>query len=187
MDAPADYDIKDYAQLTNNWSKDPTAYLDRYYSLYYKTVDTEADPLANSVYVRQSPNKVCVLGIVSPSTDIVKVVLNKNLVGEKVKKNTILCEFKDAQDNVVGHVKAEMEGKLLELNSRLEKEGTSLLANGHHMDTGFIAIILPRVDDTKVQLKGYQTEQEYKATQTARIVNESSRPNLETKSSCVIS
>lgn len=183
MDAPADYDIKDYAELTNNWNKDPTAYLNRYYSLYYKTVDNEADTLANSIYVRQSPNKVCVLGIVSPSTDIVKVVMNKKLIGDKVKKNSILCEFKDAQDNVVGHVKAEMEGKLLELNSRFEKEGTSLLANGHHMDTGFIAIILPRVDDTKVQLKGYQTEQEYRT-----VKENNNSPNLETKSSlCNIS
>lgn len=192
MDDQPDYDITQYSELTANWHKDPTAYLDRYYSLYYKTVDKEQDPLATNVYVRQSPNKICVLGITNPSTDIAKVSLNKSLVGEKVKHGTILCELLSVEGAVIGHVKAEMEGKLLELNTRLEKEGCGLLLNGHHMDTGFIAIIMPKIDDTKAQLAGYQTEEEYKKSllslQAKEEEQNNKRPNLERQSSsCIVS
>ncbi|GAA5811348.1 hypothetical protein MFLAVUS_004781 [Mucor flavus] len=178
MDEPADYDIKDYSELTNDWNRDPTAYLNRYYSLYYKSVNKESDPLASDVYVRQSPNKICVLGISNPSTDIEKIVMNTSLIGEKVKKNTTLCTFENKQGEVIGHVKAEMEGKLLELNDRFKKEGRSLLFNGHHMDTGFIAIILPKTDETKIQLKGYQTAEEYKISLLA---SNNNSPILERK------
>ncbi|KAI9361036.1 hypothetical protein BD770DRAFT_384007 [Pilaira anomala] len=187
MDEPADYDINDYSELTKDWNRDPTAYLSRYYELYYKSVNKDFDPLANDLYVRQSPNKICVLGISNPSTDIEKIVMNQQLVGNKVTRNTVLCTFENAQGQVVGHVKAEMEGKLLELNNRFEKEGKSLLFQGHHMDTGFIAIILPKTDDTKVQLKGYQTEQEYKHSLLA---SNNNSPILERKASnnmCTIS
>ncbi|CAO3640461.1 unnamed protein product [Mucor hiemalis] len=184
MDDQADYDITQYSELTANWHKDPTAFLDCYYSLYYKTVNKEQDPLATNVYVRQSPNKICVLGITNPSTDIESVVFERSLVGEKVKKGTVLCELLNTEGFVIGHVKAEMEGKLLELNTRLEKEGCTLLLNGHHMDTGYIAIIMPKVDNTKVQLAGYQTEEEYK---NSLLAENNKTPNLEGKSSCVIS
>jgi glycine cleavage system H lipoate-binding protein len=189
MDDSADYEIKDYFELTNNWHGDPTAYLNRYYSLFYKINNNkEQDSFTSDIYVRQSPNKICVLGIVNPSTDIHSVVMNKKLVGEKVKRDTILCELRDAQDNVIGQVKAQMEGKLLELNSRFEKEGNSLLLNGHHMDTGFIAVIMPKTDETKIQLKGYQTEEEYKIS-LQNTINNNNNPNLETKpkSMCNIS
>jgi glycine cleavage system H lipoate-binding protein len=189
MDDQADYNINDYAEITKSWNRDPTAYLNRYYSLYYKTLNKEEDPLAIDIYVRQPPNKICVLGIANPSSDIVSIVMNKRLVGEKVKKHTVLCELKDAQDNVIGQVKAYMEGKLLELNSRFEKEGNSLLLNGHHMDTGFIAIIMPKSDETKIQLKEYQTEEEYKnRLQSSLQEYNNNNPNLEKKSSmCNIS
>jgi glycine cleavage system H lipoate-binding protein len=148
MDDRADYDISQYASLTNPWHQDPTAYLDRYYTLYHKPSTTEQYA---SVYVRQSPNKICVLGISQPPANAHSVRMHTSLVNNKVKTDTILCDLLDEAGQVVQQVRAEMEGKLLELNSQCN----TLLFNGHHMDTGFIAIIMPKVEDTKVQLKEF--------------------------------
>ena len=173
MDDPADYNVSEYADLTKTWHQDPTAYLDRYYTLFYKITNKELDPLNTDVYVRQSPNKICVLGIAKASSDIKQVKLRNDLVGQKVRYDTILCELLDQDHNVIGHVKAEMEGKLLELNRHLEKD-IGLLSDGHHMDTGFIGIIMPKTEDTKFQLKGYLTEAEYK--------QQNNRTNMESTS-----
>lgn len=88
--------------------------------------------------------------------------MHTQLVSDKVKKDTILCDLLDASDQVIGHVRAEMEGKLLELNSRFATESLDTLLGGkHHMDIGFIAIILPKIEDTAVQLKEFTPEEEY--------------------------
>lgn len=55
-----------------------------------------------------------------------------------------------------------MDGKLLELNSRFATESLDTLLGGkHHMDIGFIAIILPKIEDTAVQLKEFTPEEAY--------------------------
>lgn len=197
MDDHLDYDTNDYAEETKNWNRDPTAYLSRYYSLFYKTVTKEQDPLNVDVYVRQSPNLICVVGIANPSADIVKVVMNTDKVGKKVKKFSILCSLLDAQGVTIGHVRANMEGKLLELNDRFLEEGNSLLLNGYHMDTGFIGIIMPKSEDNAVQLRDFMTEEEYKNNlqsslqgnlQASLQEHNNNDPNLENKSSrCIIS
>jgi glycine cleavage system H lipoate-binding protein len=149
MDDRADYDIAQYATLTDSWHQDPTAYLDRYYTLYHKA-STAPEQFA-SVYVRQSPNKICVLGISQPPSNVRSVRMHTSLVNNKVKTGTVLCDLLDEAGQVVQQVRAEMEGKLLELNNQCNE----LLLNGHHMDTGFIAIIMPKVEDTKVQLNEF--------------------------------
>ncbi|CAO3626880.1 unnamed protein product [Mucor fragilis] len=156
MDAPADYDIKNYEKLTSNWNKDPTAFLSLYYSLFYKQSQD------CTVYVRQTPSKVCVLGMSTYPSNVARIKMHTQLVSEKVKKDTVLCDLLDASDQVIGHVRAEMDGKLLELNSRFATESLDTLLGGkHHMDIGFIAIILPKIEDTAVQLKEFTPEEAY--------------------------
>jgi glycine cleavage system H lipoate-binding protein len=151
------YDASKFYNLTKDWNNDPTAFLSLYYSLHFKVIDKSEDPLSSNVYVRQSPNKICVLGIVEPPKEYTTIVLSKSLIGEKVKADTVLVEFKNGE-TVVGHVKAQMDGKLLELNDRLEEED---LLHSNAMDTGFIAVIMPRSEETSVQLEGYVTKEEY--------------------------
>ncbi|KAI8986576.1 hypothetical protein BDB01DRAFT_834546 [Pilobolus umbonatus] len=162
-----DYDSAEYVQLTKTWNTDPTAYLSRYYTLHYKRVDKARDPLRCHVYVRQSPNKICVLGI--HEQDIINRVhsihMNRDLIGQNVKLHTILCTLKDKEDKEIGVMCAEMDGKLLELNTRLDSPEGPLLLQSHFMDTAHIAIILPKSDDTSVQLKYYLTEEEYKESE----------------------
>ncbi|KAF1797549.1 hypothetical protein V8B55DRAFT_1515228 [Mucor lusitanicus] len=159
MDAPADYDTKNYEKLTSNWNNDPTAFLSLYYSLFYKQSQD------CTVYVRQAPSKVCVLGMSTYPPNLARIKMHTQLVSEKVKKDTILCDLLDASDQVIGHVRAEMDGKLLELNSRFATESLDTLLGGkHHMDIGFIAIILPKIEDTAVQLKEFTPEEEYNNT-----------------------
>ncbi|CEP09991.1 hypothetical protein [Parasitella parasitica] len=156
MDGEADYDIIKYEKLTSSWNKDPTAFLSLYYSLFYK----KSQDLV--IYVRQAPSKVCVLGMSTFPSQLARINMHTELVSQKVKKDTILCDLLDASDQIIGHVKAEMEGKLLELNSRFATESLDVLLGGNHfMDIGFIAIILPKVEDTAVQLRDFQTEDEY--------------------------
>ncbi|KAI9483420.1 MAG: hypothetical protein EXX96DRAFT_141650 [Benjaminiella poitrasii] len=162
MKEQADYNVNDYIPLTNTWQEDPTAYLNRYYTLFYKVSN---DPARSSVYVRQTPSKVCVLGINDDSliASIKKVRMYTNLVGNKVKADTILCDLLDQDDQIVSQVRAEMEGKLLELNKRFTNESCeSLLGKGHHIDIGFIAIILPKTENTEIQLRDFQTAEEFK-------------------------
>ncbi|KAI8644781.1 hypothetical protein BD408DRAFT_412877 [Parasitella parasitica] len=156
MNGEADYDTKKYEKLTSNWNNDPTAFLSLYYSLFYK----KSQDLV--MYVRQAPSKVCVLGMSTFPAQLARVNMHSELVSQKVKKDTILCDLLDVSDQIIGHVKAEMDGKLLELNSRFATESLDALLGGKHcMDIGFIAIILPKVEDTAVQLKDFQTEEEY--------------------------
>ncbi|KAI8362780.1 hypothetical protein BD560DRAFT_404075 [Blakeslea trispora] len=147
-DQIADYDSKHYLETTATWQQDPTAYLSRYYELYSKQADPE-DNLATSVYIRQSPNKICVLGMSEPPADIDQVHLYTELVGEKVKKNTVLCDLK-REGQLVGQVRAEIEGKLLELNLKYQTEDIASLIRDH-MDIGFIGIIMPKIEELSVQ------------------------------------
>ncbi|KAI8068127.1 uncharacterized protein B0P05DRAFT_551874 [Gilbertella persicaria] len=147
---PADYDSKQYEAIIASWQQDSTAYLNRYYDLYYKQSN---DTLATSVYVRQSPNKICVLGITQPPA-FDSIHLRVELIGEKVKTDTVLCEL-SKEGQIVGQVRAEMEGKLLELNQRYNTEDPQSLMRDH-MDIGFIAIIMPKTEDSAVQLKEFE-------------------------------
>ncbi|OBZ88947.1 hypothetical protein A0J61_03001 [Choanephora cucurbitarum] len=150
-DQIADYDSKHYLETTATWQQDPTAYLSRYYELYTKQVNHD---LSTNVYVRQSPNKICVLGMTDPPAGIDQVSLYTDLVGQKVKKDTILCDLMQ-EGKVMGHVRAEMEGKLLELNAKYQTDDISSLIRDH-MDIGFIAIIMPKIEDSSVQLKEFE-------------------------------
>ncbi|KAI8967775.1 hypothetical protein BDF20DRAFT_917378 [Mycotypha africana] len=164
-DDSADYNVADYKDLTENWHCDPTAYLHRYYSLYFKKANASSD--AVNVYVRQAPSKVCVLGMSEPPEGIRALKLHTELIGEKVKPDTILCDLMDKDGKLIGHVRAEMEGKLLELNTRLtlteeqqeeDMIDSLLYKEKHHMVIGFIGIILPRFEDTAKQLREFVEE-----------------------------
>lgn len=159
MEEAADYKVADYLELTAPWNKNPTSYLTRYYTLFYKKVTQ--NPQAVDVYVRQTPSKVCVLGVASPPEGVKKVKLNTDLVGNKVKHDSVLAELLDDQDQIVAIVRAEMEGKLLELNTRLLDELDTLFKDGQHLHTGFIGIILPKVENTAIQLKEFMSDEEY--------------------------
>ncbi|KAL0081776.1 hypothetical protein J3Q64DRAFT_1756191 [Phycomyces blakesleeanus] len=171
----ADYDISKYTDRVSLWSNDPNAHLSGYFTLYYhvesELTPTKPDTILGDIYVRQAPNKICVLGlspshpfIVSSSSlnkdDLKKecnVVLATELVGTKVTYDTTIAQIIVGQITYL--IKARMQGQLLELNPRL-KDTPELLWE-HTMDTGYIAVIMSRVDDTKQQLKGYLTEEEY--------------------------
>ncbi|KAG1049774.1 hypothetical protein G6F43_007921 [Rhizopus delemar] len=147
-----DYDIKPFLESTADWNKDPNAYLKRYYSLYHKRgQEGEID-----VYVRQAPNKICVLGLLEPSRDYKSIKFNTELIGEKIKRDTVLCELLDGEGQTVASVKAHMEGKLLELHTELV-DNLDLLFN-RSLDHGFIAVIMPKHEDSTIQLAAYDIQ-----------------------------
>lgn len=159
IEEAADYSVSDYLELTSPWNQNPMAFLRRYYTLFYKKASQ--DPQSVDIYVRQTPSKVCVVGVVSPPEGITKVRLNTDLIGNKVKNDSVLAELLDSEDQVKVIVRAEMEGKLLELNTRLVDELDILFKNGQHLQCGFIGVILPKVEDTSIQLKEFLSEEEY--------------------------
>ncbi|KAI9262003.1 hypothetical protein BY458DRAFT_515540 [Sporodiniella umbellata] len=143
--AHKDYDIKPYLESTAQWNNDDKAYLKRYFTLYYK----------DDVYVRQSPNKICVLGLRQPVATIKTISFKKELIGEKVKKDTVLCEYVNDHD-ITFQIKANMDGKLLELHQELENDIELLITRP--LDLGFIAVIMPKHEDSSVQLAGYEVQ-----------------------------
>ncbi|KAL0075402.1 hypothetical protein F4703DRAFT_1744202 [Phycomyces blakesleeanus] len=157
----ADYDISKYTDRVSLWSNDPNAHLSGYFTLYYhvesELTPTKPDTILGDIYVRQAPNKICVLGLSPSHPFICNVVLATELVGTKVTYDTTIAQIIVGQITYL--IKARMQGQLLELNPRL-KDTPELLWE-HTMDTGYIAVIMSRVDDTKQQLKGYLTEEEY--------------------------
>lgn len=147
MEAAADYKVSDYLELTKPWHDNPLTFLSRYYTLHYKKASL---PQTADIYVRQTPSKVIVLGVTCPN--IVNVIFNTDLIGKKVKPDSVLAELVDDQDQIFT-VRAEMEGKLLELNSKLVDEPSLL---GHY--SGFIGLILPKIEDSSVLLKDFTSE-----------------------------
>ncbi|KAI9009965.1 hypothetical protein CLU79DRAFT_774139 [Phycomyces nitens] len=166
----ADYDISKYTDRVASWTNNPNAHLSGYFTLYYnvesKSTPTEPGTVLGDIYVRQAPNKICVLGLApshplfsQPNLDQCRVELATELVGTKVVPDTTIAQIILGETKYL--VKARMQGQLLELNPRLRD--TPELLWEHTMDTGFVAVIMSRVDDTKQQLKGYLTEEEYAA------------------------
>lgn len=142
--AHKDYDVTPYLEITAEWNKDDKAYLKRYYTLYYK----------DDIYVRQSPNKICVLGLRQPS-DIKEIKFKTELVGEKVKPTTVICELMTNENEIIP-VCANMEGKLLELHTELAENINLLITRS--LDLGFIAVIMPKYEETSIQLAGYEIQ-----------------------------
>lgn len=142
------YDAQPFMELTAEWNKDPNAYLKRYYTLYYKKED--------NLYVRQAPNKICVLGLLEASADSIKSIkFNTDLIGQNIKKNTVLCELTGSDDQTRS-VQAFMDGKLLEFNTALT-DNLDLLFN-RSLDYGFLAVIMPKHENSSIQLQEYQTD-----------------------------
>ncbi|KAG0165316.1 hypothetical protein DFQ28_004721 [Apophysomyces sp. BC1034] len=142
-----DYDLTTARQTIAEWNNESTAYLSRYYTLYHH--------LTLSVYVRQAPNKICVLGLrqdhpflTAHSTEN-EVRLNQRLdCGSKVTPDTVICEL--IVGDHVQEIKACMHGKLLEVNQRIPE-----LIGTRFMDIGFIAVIMPRWEDSEKQLNEF--------------------------------
>ncbi|CAO3688787.1 unnamed protein product [Rhizopus microsporus] len=134
------YDAQPFMELTAEWNKDPNAYLKRYYTLYYKKED--------NLYVRQAPNKICVLGLLEASADSIKSIkFNTDLIGQNIKKDTVLCELTGSDDKTRS-VQAFMDA----LTDNLD-----LLFN-RSLDYGFLAVIMPKHENSSIQLQEYQTD-----------------------------
>ena len=147
-----DYDIQQHLDLVKPWANDPTAFLSRYYTLHYHR-DND-----NKIYVRQAPNKVCILGI----TDQHPAKANNNgqsiqiaakvESSSNVKPNTVLCEIAIG-DSQRYEIKAHMYGKLLEINPRLLEKPELVL--DLPMTEGYLALIKAQHEDTSRQLEEF--------------------------------
>lgn len=155
-----DYDIQQHLDLVSSWSNDPTAYLSRYYTLHFQW-DKEADAnREQAIYVRQAPNKVCILGVTSGHAALKKddvQVIPKLEAGANVKPETVLCDI--VAGDTTYAVRAHMRGKLLEYNPRM----TTALIQGKAMTEGYLAIILPFHEDPSVQLKEFVSQEDFRA------------------------
>ncbi|KAF7730656.1 hypothetical protein EC973_001605 [Apophysomyces ossiformis] len=142
-----DYDLVNAKEITKDWDNNPAAFLPRYYTMYHH----QQDP----IYVRQSPSKVCVVGLL-PNHAILEDASSKSEIkvtqkvacGAKVQPNTVICELM-AGDQVYP-IKAAMHGKLLEVNPRISE-----LLYTRPLDNGFIAVIMSRWEDPETQLKDF--------------------------------
>ncbi|CAO3640444.1 unnamed protein product [Cunninghamella blakesleeana] len=130
-----EYNIKLYENLERKLKTEPQSYVERYFSFYEYKKD-------ENYYVRQAPNKLCIVGLKS-------VVSLKEEESEPtiITPGSMLCKINDQP------IYANMHGKLLELNTRLETE-PSLLVTDPIME-GFIAIIQPKQEDPSKQLQDY--------------------------------
>ncbi|KAI8374584.1 uncharacterized protein BYT42DRAFT_499188 [Radiomyces spectabilis] len=164
----ADYDVTQYRDSVRGWNEDPKKYLNRYYTIHYyvETKQTQENkPKVGNIYVRQSPNKICVLGFApdhpiykyDPLTSRITVRPCTDVLGKKVKPSTVVCEV-----DIDGHIyqlQARMGGVLKDLNPRLVKEPQLLWEHG--MDEGYVAIILPQFEATEKQLAQFITSEAY--------------------------
>ncbi|KAI7872658.1 hypothetical protein BDF14DRAFT_1716073 [Spinellus fusiger] len=164
----ADYDPSKYTDIVQSWHSEPNQYLSRYFTLFFHIETNDSAPegtLFSDIYVRQSPNKICVLGM-APSHAFLKqenladskIEFKTDIIGKKVKANTIIAEVR--KNGLIYAIRAQMQGQLLELNPRLV-ENPELLWE-HTMDIGFIAVIMSATDNTQQQLHGFLTEDEYR-------------------------
>ncbi|KAI9321455.1 hypothetical protein BX666DRAFT_1874706 [Dichotomocladium elegans] len=157
-----DYDVKQHLELVSPWSTDPTAFLARYYTLHYYVNPTQSN---HTLYVRQAPNKVCILGVAHDHAallqhqDLAIEFQPKLSAGDNVKPDTVLCELVLGETRY--EVRAHMRGKILEFNPRL----TSALLREKPMTEGYLAVILPFHEDSAIQLNEYIGEQAYKEKQ----------------------
>ncbi|CAO3691870.1 unnamed protein product [Rhizopus stolonifer] len=122
--AHKDYDVTPYLEITAEWNKDDKAYLKRYYTLYYK----------DDIYVRQSPNKICVLGLRQPS-DIKEIKFKTELIGEKC-----VLIWRASCSNYIRNW----------LRHQLVDHST--------FGFGFIAVVMPKYEDSSIQLAGYEIQ-----------------------------
>lgn len=139
-----EYDIKLYESLEKKLETEPQRYAERYFSFYEYKKD-------ENFYVRQAPNKLCIVGLKSvllkENESIINIELNTDLIAQKVTPGSMLCKINEKP------IYANMHGKLLELNTRLETE-PSLLTTDPLME-GFVAIIQPKQEDPSKQLQDF--------------------------------
>ncbi|KAI9490095.1 hypothetical protein BDB00DRAFT_839592 [Zychaea mexicana] len=157
-----DYDIKQHLDLVKPWSNDLTEFLARYYTLHYHR------DLDNKIYVRQAPNKVCILGITEQHPAILtnkeqslklEATLGSNA---NVKPDTVLCEIVSGDARYA--IKANMYGKLLEINPRI-LESSELLLNKPETE-GYLAVIKSQYEDTAKQLEAFTSAGDTTTTTT---------------------
>lgn len=157
-DEHGDYDVKQHLDLVASWNTEPsTAFLSRYYTLHYHVENNDLD---QAVYVRQAPNKVCVLGITPrhPALSAAPVRIESALKSwSNIKPGTVILELVNSDHRYP--IRAHMHGKLLEINPRLADEPE--LLSTRTMTEGYLAIISAAHEDTKVQLKEYITADEF--------------------------
>ncbi|KAI7881537.1 hypothetical protein K492DRAFT_176995 [Lichtheimia hyalospora FSU 10163] len=153
-----DYDIEQHFDLVSSWSKDPTAYLSRYYTLHFHWDKQQDLNREQVVYVRQAPNKVCIVGVTSEHAALKQQdvqVIPKLEAGANVKPETVLCDI--VAGDTTYTVRAHMRGKLLEYNPRM----TTPLLQEKTMTEGYLAVILPFHEDPTIQLKEFINHEEF--------------------------
>ncbi|KAI8138452.1 hypothetical protein BJV82DRAFT_630887 [Fennellomyces sp. T-0311] len=150
-----DYDIKQHLDITKSWTDNPTAYLTRYYTLHFHSEESDSNA---TLYARQAPNKVCIVGITDRHSVVVQqkpIKLEATLSSNaNVKPETVLCEL--VTDDARYVIKAQMQGKLLELNPRVLENPQLLLDKP--MTEGYLAVIKPQYEDTSRQLSRFTAQ-----------------------------
>jgi glycine cleavage system H lipoate-binding protein len=153
------YDLDSWAEKTAHWGENPTAFLERYFTIHYE-LDTH-------VYIRQPPNKLCILGLsaehaIVKSSDSIscKFFHESKTKGQKVKPDTVIAEITVGEQ--VYPVRATVFGEILEVNPRVSEDAN--IIRTHALDEGYLVIIRPRSEDTAVQLKGLVDHDTYHIT-----------------------
>lgn len=153
------YDLDHWAKETAAWSEDPAVFINRYFTIHYEP--------ESHVYVRQPPNKLCILGLsteheaVKSTGDIsCKFFFESKTKGQKVKPNSIICEV--TVNDQVYPIQATVFGEVAEVNPRVTEDAN--IIRTHALDEGYLAIIRPRSEDTKVQLAGLVDHVQYNST-----------------------
>lgn len=152
------YDLEHWAKETAHWNQGIDIFLSRYFTIHYEP--------ASHVYIRQPPNKLCILGlskehpaIKSTGNISCKFFYESKTKGQKVKPNTVICEI--TVDDQTYPILATVFGEVAEVNPRLLEEPN--LLRTHALDEGFLAIIRPKEEDSSKQLKGLVDQNEYNA------------------------
>jgi glycine cleavage system H lipoate-binding protein len=152
------YDLDHWAKETASWSEDPAVFISRYFTIHYEP--------QSHVYIRQPPNKLCILGLstehaaVKSKGDIsCKFFFESKTKGQKVKPGTIICEI--TIDDQVYPIKATVFGEVAEVNPRVTEDAN--IIRTHALDEGYLAIIRPRSENSAVQLEGLIDQEAYNA------------------------
>ncbi|KAI9249511.1 hypothetical protein BDA99DRAFT_419700, partial [Phascolomyces articulosus] len=135
------------------WANDPTALISRYYTLYFHS-NSET-----KLYVRQAPNKVCILGMTDQHIALLSAkqqqlpiqVTTKVSANMNIKPGTVLCEVTVGDSHFP--IEAHMYGKFLEINPRLLEKPELLL--DMPMTEGYLAVIKAQYEDTTKQLEEF--------------------------------
>lgn len=136
------YDLSQHVKRVAEWTTqdDGRGFVSQYFDLYYHW---KKDDLATATYVRQTPSKVCILGVapthaVARAAGRIQAIVPKKKKKDKIANNPVIAEI-TLDDGQCVPVRAYFRGFFLELNPRLQ-EDPDLLRRDPFFE-GYLAVI----------------------------------------------